>query len=149
MQNQIIADTLAETVSAFKRSRTCSETARANARIILRAVEAYPELAPIAGEVLEMARMELLDPIKLARAWHIVDPSAGGALPGLSWKDPVNTSATKEVWDKLCKHYDVTFKDILVSIEHYTATAPLVERKADGTIVVSSAGYRAGPAGDH
>jgi len=97
---------------------------------------------------------------KMEKAFHLVDPSVGGKVPGMSWKDAINTSATQDLWDRLCAWQGVTFEDVLDSIRFFTATEPQVIKCAVPTdvgvgqpdpravlVTVKSMGYRAGPAG--
>jgi len=96
---------------------------------------------------------------KMKRAFSLVDPSMSGG----HWKDVISTTATQDLWDRLCKLHEIAFEDILEAIEFYTATKPVVHkeptqaamngavRPSNQELLVSvrAAGYRQGPAGDH
>lgn len=88
--------------------------------------------------------------IHMGKAFDLVDPSVGGKVPGMSWKDAINTSATEDLWTRLCVMQGVTFDDVLKSISFFTATEAVVTKKVtpEGLLVtVKAKGYRAGPAG--
>lgn len=93
-----------------------------------------------------MLAAEERDPVqeKMQKAFALVSPVD-------DWRAPINTSASKDMWDRLCALQGVTFEDVLESIRFMTATDPQVTTvvlpgKASA-IVVTAKGYRAGPAG--
>jgi hypothetical protein len=88
---------------------------------------------------------------KLDAAFALVDPSQTGPCTGMrSWKDPIRQSVTSV---QLAAR-GLTIADVQFAVQYYTATDAHVRvlsapNAPETLYLVTAAGYRAGPAGDH
>ena len=77
---------------------------------------------------------------KMVAAFDIVSPAK-------DWRDPIMMSGSQKAFDYVCAHHGVTLDDVIESVEYFTATKASVSTDDYGLLVISAAGYRAGPAG--
>lgn len=93
----------------------------------------------------ELAALQHRVDTVLSKAFDLIDPSKLNPRPGVSWRDPIHAYVTA----RTLAHYGVTLDDVREAVVHFTATEATVTEPGTDIYLITAAGYRAGPAGDH